>query len=134
MISTPAEAADFAAMCTTAGLQTPGVMVEVPSAALTARHLLDRVEFASLGTNDLTQYAMAADRQLGPLAALNDPWQPAVLALVAATVDGAVAQAKHSAALALRILRPSRWECAVRRPLTRPSPSYWPDWASTACP
>ncbi|MEO6530199.1 MAG: putative PEP-binding protein [Specibacter sp.] len=100
MISTPAEAADFAAMCAVAGLHTPGVMVEVPSAALTARHLLDRVEFASLGTNDLTQYAMAADRQLGPLAALNDPWQPAVLALVQATVNGAKDQARHSAALA----------------------------------
>ncbi|RAN79593.1 phosphoenolpyruvate--protein phosphotransferase [Bacillus sp. SRB_336] len=92
MIATAAEAADFAALCASAGLQTPGVMVEVPSAALTSRHLLDRVEFASLGTNDLTQYAMAADRQLGPLAALNDPWQPAVLALVQATVDGAAAQ------------------------------------------
>ncbi len=93
MISTAAEAADFAAMCSAAGLPVPGVMVEVPSAALTARHLLDAVEFASIGTNDLTQYAMAADRQLGPLAALNDPWQPAVLALVKATVDGAAAQA-----------------------------------------
>ncbi|ALE04317.1 phosphoenolpyruvate-protein phosphotransferase (plasmid) [Arthrobacter sp. ERGS1:01] len=93
MISTAAEAADFAALCGAAGLKTPGVMVEVPSAALTSRHLLDRVEFVSLGTNDLTQYAMAADRQLGPLATLNDPWQPAVLTLVQATVDGAAAQA-----------------------------------------
>ncbi|MCQ9162615.1 putative PEP-binding protein [Arthrobacter sp. STN4] len=93
MIATAAEAAAFAALCADAGLQVPGVMVEVPSAALTSRHLLDRVEFASLGTNDLTQYTMAADRQLGPLAALNDPWQPAVLALVQATVDGAAAQA-----------------------------------------
>jgi len=94
MISTAAEAAGFAALCTAAGLSTPGVMVEVPSAALTSRHLLEQVEFASLGTNDLTQYAMAADRQLGPLATLNDPWQPAVLALVQATVDGAAAQAR----------------------------------------
>ncbi len=99
MVSTAAEAADFAALCTAAGLRVPGVMVEVPSAALTARHILDHVEFASLGTNDLTQYAMAADRQLGPLAALNDPWQPAVLALVQATVEGAVSQVKHSASL-----------------------------------
>ncbi|MFI5084851.1 MAG: putative PEP-binding protein [Actinomycetales bacterium] len=88
MISTAAEAADFAALCRTAGLRTPGVMIEVPSAALTSRHVLAQVSFASLGTNDLTQYTMAADRQLGPLAALNDPWQPAVLALVAATVAG----------------------------------------------
>jgi phosphotransferase system enzyme I (PtsI) len=68
-------------------------MVEVPSAAISSRHLLDQVAFASLGTNDLTQYTMAADRQLGPLAALNDPWQPAVLALIKATVDGAAQQA-----------------------------------------
>ena len=99
MISTAAEAADFAALCTAAGLRIPGVMVEVPSAALTARHILDRVEFASIGTNDLTQYAMAADRQLGPLAALNDPWQPAVLSLVQATVEGAISQARHSTSL-----------------------------------
>ena len=101
MISTAAEAADFATLCTEAGLNVPGVMVEVPSAALTARHLFDQVEFASLGTNDLTQYAMAADRQLGALAALNDPWQPAVLALIQATVEGAASQARHSAAQAL---------------------------------
>lgn len=96
MIATAGEAADFAALCAQAGLRTPGVMVEIPSAALTSRHLLEHVEFASLGTNDLTQYAMAADRQLGPLAALNDPWQPAVLALVQATVSGALAQAAGS--------------------------------------
>lgn len=106
MISTASEAADFAALCTAAGLRVPGVMVEVPSAALTARHILDQVEFASLGTNDLTQYAMAADRQLGPLATLNDPWQPAVLALVQATVEGAIAQAKHSASLETSLPKP----------------------------
>ncbi|MEE1621600.1 putative PEP-binding protein [Zafaria sp. Z1313] len=89
MISTPAEARDFAALCTEAGLETSGVMVEVPSAAVSAGHVLAGVGFASIGTNDLTQYTMAADRQLGPLAALNDPWQPAVLRLIEATVRGA---------------------------------------------
>ncbi|WP_449374603.1 phosphoenolpyruvate--protein phosphotransferase [Arthrobacter psychrolactophilus] len=89
MISTAAEAADFATLCIAAGLKTPGVMVEVPSAALTAATVLREVSFASLGTNDLTQYAMAADRQLGPLASLNNPWQPAVLQLVKLTADGA---------------------------------------------
>lgn len=92
MISTPAEAADFAAMCTAAGLKVPGVMVEVPSAAVTSESILREVAFASLGTNDLTQYTMAADRQLGPLAALNNPWQPAVLQLVRLTVAGALAE------------------------------------------
>lgn len=90
MISTAAEAAHFASMCDAAGIKTPGVMVEVPSAALTSASVLRHVGFASLGTNDLTQYAMAADRQLGPLAELNTPWQPAVLRLVQLTVAGSV--------------------------------------------
>lgn len=92
MISTAEEAARFATLCAEAGIKTPGVMVEVPSAALTAEAILREVAFASLGTNDLTQYAMAADRQLGPLAALNTPWQPAVLRLVGLTVEGSIAE------------------------------------------
>lgn len=95
MISTAEEAARFASMCADAGIQTPGVMVEVPSAALTAESILREVEFASLGTNDLTQYAMAADRQLGPLANLNTPWQPAVLRLVGLTVEGSRAEGSN---------------------------------------
>lgn len=92
MISTAEEAAHFASMCAAAGITNPGVMVEVPSAALTAEAILREVGFASLGTNDLTQYAMAADRQLGPLANLNTPWQPAVLRLVGLTVEGSRAE------------------------------------------
>lgn len=88
MISTAEEAEHFAGLCSAAGLKTPGVMIEVPSAALTAASILRYVDFVSLGTNDLTQYAMAADRQLGPLAALNTPWQPAVLQLIRLTVAG----------------------------------------------
>ncbi|MGO2659652.1 phosphoenolpyruvate--protein phosphotransferase [Mycetocola reblochoni] len=85
MISTPAEAERFATVCREAGLETAGVMVEVPSAALSAPAILRRVDFLSIGTNDLTQYTMAADRQLGALSGLNDPWQHAVLRLVAET-------------------------------------------------
>ncbi len=92
MISTAEEAADFAAMTTEAGLKKPGVMVEVPSAALMSESILAEVGFASIGTNDLTQYAMAADRQLGSLAALNNAWQPAVLRLIGLTVEGSVAE------------------------------------------
>ena len=95
MISTAEEAARFASMCADAGINTPGVMVEVPSAALTAEAILREVGFASLGTNDLTQYAMAADRQLGPLANLNTPWQPAVLRLVGLTVEGSRAEGNN---------------------------------------
>lgn len=81
MIATVAEAARFAGQVRARGL-TPGVMIEVPAAALLADRLLEHVEFLSIGTNDLTQYTMAADRMSSPLAALTDPWQPAVLALV----------------------------------------------------
>lgn len=95
MISTAEEAAHFASMCASAGITHPGVMVEVPSAALTAEAILREVGFASLGTNDLTQYAMAADRQLGPLANLNTPWQPAVLRLVGLTVEGSRAEGNN---------------------------------------
>ncbi|MFF1831625.1 phosphoenolpyruvate--protein phosphotransferase [Paenarthrobacter sp. NPDC058040] len=95
MISTAAEAGRFASLCAAAGLKTPGVMVEVPSAALTAATVLREVGFASLGTNDLTQYAMAADRQLGPLAELNTPWQPAVLRLVQLTVEGSAQEGNN---------------------------------------
>ncbi|WP_345472397.1 phosphoenolpyruvate--protein phosphotransferase [Glutamicibacter ectropisis] len=89
MISTPAEAQDFAQMARGAGLATAGTMIEVPSAAVLAGQILQRCDFVSIGTNDLTQYTMAADRQLGTLAELNDPWQPAVLHMVAATTAGA---------------------------------------------
>jgi phosphotransferase system enzyme I (PtsI) len=85
MVATAEEAADFVARCEAAGLPMAGVMVEVPSAALTAHHVLGAARFASIGTNDLSQYTMAADRLLGELARLNDPWQPAVLQLVELT-------------------------------------------------
>ncbi len=58
---------------------TPGVMIEVPAAALLADRILEHVDFLSIGTNDLAQYTMAADRMSADLAALTDPWQPAVL-------------------------------------------------------
>lgn len=66
-------------------LGTVGVMIEVPAAALTAPALLDEVDFVSVGTNDLTQYVLAADRMVGSLGALQDPWHPAVLRLLATT-------------------------------------------------
>ena len=91
MIATPDEAKSFASLARSHGL-TPGVMIEVPAAALLADKVLEHVDFLSIGTNDLAQYTMAADRMSAELATLTDPWQPAVLALVAATARcGAVA-------------------------------------------
>lgn len=84
MISTAAETKSFADKVRSRGL-VPGVMIEVPAAALLAETILEHVEFASIGTNDLAQYTMAADRMSPELAALTDPWQPAVLTLVART-------------------------------------------------
>ena len=84
MVATVAEASDFADQVRARGLKA-GVMVEVPSAALLADRMLEVVDFLSIGTNDLTQYAMAADRLAADLAHLTDPWQPAVLQLIATT-------------------------------------------------
>lgn len=84
MVATVAEASSFADEVRARGLKA-GVMVEVPSAALLAHRMLEVVDFLSIGTNDLTQYAMAADRMATDLAHLTDPWQPAVLQLIAIT-------------------------------------------------
>ena len=59
-----------------------GIMIEVPAAALTAARLAPIVDFFSVGTNDLTQYTMAADREVSAVASLNDALHPAVLTLI----------------------------------------------------
>jgi phosphoenolpyruvate-protein phosphotransferase (PTS system enzyme I) len=82
MVAVASEAAVFDRHARAAGLRTVGVMVEIPSAAISAAQILRTVDFVSIGTNDLAQYTLAADRMSGPLAALNDPWQPALLHLV----------------------------------------------------
>jgi phosphoenolpyruvate-protein phosphotransferase (PTS system enzyme I) len=88
MVATAEEAAWFARRVRENGLPSVGVMIEVPAAALRARHVLAEVDFGSIGTNDLAQYTLAADRMQGELATLLDPWQPALLDLVAAACDG----------------------------------------------
>ena len=78
-----------------AGVGAPvplGVMIETPSAALLADSLAAEADFFSIGTNDLTQYALAADRGNPAVAAKVDPLHPSVLRLVALASEGA---AKH---------------------------------------
>ncbi|PWJ50214.1 phosphoenolpyruvate--protein phosphotransferase [Quadrisphaera granulorum] len=93
MVATAAEARDFATKVRARGL-TAGVMIEIPAAALHAERILREVDFLSIGTNDLCQYTLAADRLSADLAHLNDPWQPALLQLVAMTAAAGVAAGK----------------------------------------
>ncbi|MEV0848706.1 phosphoenolpyruvate--protein phosphotransferase [Streptomyces sp. NPDC049954] len=95
MVADRADARAFADACRAAGLPgTFGAMVEIPAAALRARSVLREVEFLSLGTNDLAQYTFAADRQVGAVARWQDPWQPALLDLVAFAAEAARAEGK----------------------------------------
>lgn len=89
MVADAEEAREFADACRAAGIPHAGVMIEVPAAALRARDLAAEADFFSIGTNDLAQYAFAADRQVGALSRLQDPWQPALLDLVAFAAEGA---------------------------------------------
>ncbi|MFW5420242.1 phosphoenolpyruvate--protein phosphotransferase [Nocardiopsis sp. CNT-189] len=89
MVTDAEDAEWFAARAAEAGIERAGVMIEVPAAALRARHLARDAAFFSIGTNDLTQYTCAADREVGGLGRFQDSWQPGVLELVATTARAA---------------------------------------------
>ena len=72
-----------------------GVMIEVPSAALASKHLAEELDFFSIGTNDLTQYTMAAERGNARLGELQDALHPAVLRLMKTVVEGASKRGRH---------------------------------------
>lgn len=93
MVSDAEETEYFVDLCRELGLRVPGVMAEVPSLALVADQVMEVADFVSIGTNDLTQYTLAADRMLGSVGSYQDPWHPAVLRLIAQLgAAGAAAQ------------------------------------------
>ena len=82
MIDTADEALEFSNLARESGIKKVGVMIETPSAALVSDQIFDIVDFASFGTNDLTQYVMAADRLDSRLSDLTNSWHPAVLRII----------------------------------------------------
>jgi phosphocarrier protein FPr len=89
------EAVSFAGRGRPSELQV-GMMVEVPAAALKAAAFARHIDFLSIGTNDLTQYALAADRNNDAVASIGDAFDPGLLQLVRATCQGAAGRASVS--------------------------------------
>ena len=94
MVSDAEETEWFVSLGKSMGLKTVGVMAEVPSLAVVADQVAAVSDFVSIGTNDLTQYTLAADRMLGSVAGYQDPWHPSVLRLVKLLGDAGAAAGK----------------------------------------
>ena len=87
MVADAHEAAYFVKLGKSFGLKKVGVMAEVPSIALMADQVAKVTDFVSIGTNDLTQYTLAADRTLGSVANYQTAWHPAVLRAIKLIAD-----------------------------------------------
>ena len=94
MVADAVETAYFVGLAKELGIRVVGVMAEVPSIALVADQVFEVADFVSVGTNDLTQYTLAADRLLGSLAGYQDPWHPAVLRLIKQLGDAGASAGK----------------------------------------
>jgi phosphoenolpyruvate-protein phosphotransferase (PTS system enzyme I) len=95
MVADAAEVDYFVTIAKELGLRNVGVMAEVPSMGILADQIAELCDFVSIGTNDLTQYTLAADRQLGSLARYQDPWHPSVLRLIKLIGDAGRAVGKQ---------------------------------------
>jgi phosphotransferase system enzyme I (PtsI) len=89
MIALASEAKEFTNLAREVGHTRVGVMVETPSMAMDIAGLKGVVDFVSLGTNDLSQYLFAADRQNDGVASLLDPWQPSLIRMINKVVQDA---------------------------------------------
>ena len=87
MVADAHETAYFVKLGKSFGLKKVGVMAEVPSIALMADQVAKVADFVSIGTNDLTQYTLAADRTLGSVANYQTAWHPAVLRAIKLIAD-----------------------------------------------
>ena len=87
MVADAHEAAYFVKLGKSFGLKKVGVMAEVPAIALMADQVAKVADFVSIGTNDLTQYTLAADRTLGSVANYQTAWHPAVLRAIKLIAD-----------------------------------------------
>ena len=89
MVADQHEADYFVKLGKSFGLKFVGAMAEVPSIALMADKVADVADFVSIGTNDLTQYTLACDRQNNDLGRFYDPHHPAVLRMLKMVADNA---------------------------------------------
>ncbi|MCI1935335.1 MAG: phosphoenolpyruvate--protein phosphotransferase [Bifidobacteriaceae bacterium] len=92
MVADAPEAKYFTDLGHSYGLKKVGVMAEVPSIAIMADQVAKVTDFVSIGTNDLTQYTLAADRTLGSVSHYQTVWHPAVLRAIKMIADAGAAQ------------------------------------------